>query len=404
MQPRRALPALIALSCVAPAGFAAPPEPEFQAETLDESVDIGYGVTIGDVDGDGRDDVILIESETIAWYRNPGWERFVIARDLTERDHVCITARDINGDGQVELAAGAQWNPGNNEDLEQSGALFYLQRPDDPTSRWEPVRIQPHEPTIHRIRWMETRPGRFELIVLPLRARPDAPGVRVDAYRPVGDDPTGNWKRTRIDGSMHLTHNMMVTSQAEGAEQLFVIGEEGVRHAWVDGEGNWRSRLRQPGGMDEGGGEIQAGAARTELHRRSLPRHYATVEPMHGHKLVHYALTEDGEDGQPSIERTVLDRGLNQGHAVGVADLLGLGSAHEQVVAGWRQKNDQDQWGVKLHVPHPGDDHWHSYWIDRDMACENMALGDLDQDGRPDVVASGRATENLKVYWNRSGK
>jgi hypothetical protein len=34
------------------------------------------------------------------------------------------------------------------------------------------------------------------------------------------------------------------------------------------------------------------------------------------------------------------------------------------------------------------------------MACEDIAVADLDQDGRPDVVAAGRDTHNLKVYWN----
>ena len=39
--------------------------------------------------------------------------------------------------------------------------------------------------------------------------------------------------------------------------------------------------------------------------------------------------------------------------------------------------------------------------IDDDtMATEDIRIGDLNGDGRPDIVAAGRATHNLKIYWN----
>jgi hypothetical protein len=38
------------------------------------------------------------------------------------------------------------------------------------------------------------------------------------------------------------------------------------------------------------------------------------------------------------------------------------------------------------------------------MATEDLAVGDFDADGRPDLVASGRKTANVKIYWNRSAR
>ena len=38
------------------------------------------------------------------------------------------------------------------------------------------------------------------------------------------------------------------------------------------------------------------------------------------------------------------------------------------------------------------------------MATEDLRLGDLNGDGRLDIVAAGRATKNLKVYWNEPPK
>jgi hypothetical protein len=34
------------------------------------------------------------------------------------------------------------------------------------------------------------------------------------------------------------------------------------------------------------------------------------------------------------------------------------------------------------------------------VAVEDLAAADLDGDGRVDIVAVGRATKNVRVYWN----
>ena len=34
------------------------------------------------------------------------------------------------------------------------------------------------------------------------------------------------------------------------------------------------------------------------------------------------------------------------------------------------------------------------------MACEDLKIADLNGDGKPDIIASGRATKNLVIYWN----
>ncbi len=35
------------------------------------------------------------------------------------------------------------------------------------------------------------------------------------------------------------------------------------------------------------------------------------------------------------------------------------------------------------------------------MACEDLTLPDLDGDGDLDIAAAGRATRNVKIYWNQ---
>ena len=130
----------------------------------------------------------------------------------------------------------------------------------------------------------------------------------------------------------------------------------------------------------------------------------ATIEPLHGSSLVYYATTYrgKGEDGRGTLTgRIVLDDKLNAGHAIATGDLFGNGS--QQVVAGWRSPNGAKKVGVKLYYPTDVNAKtWSSIVIDDNgMATEDLRIADLNGDGRLDIIAAGRATHNLKIYWNR---
>jgi hypothetical protein len=38
---------------------------------------------------------------------------------------------------------------------------------------------------------------------------------------------------------------------------------------------------------------------------------------------------------------------------------------------------------------------------DGGVGCEDAMAVDLDDDGRPEIIAGGRSTHNVKIYWNR---
>jgi len=375
-------------------------EPKFQAQVLDNNVAIGYGLAIGDVDGDRKPDILLADKKQFVWYRNGDWKRFVMVENLTESDNVCIAARDIDGDGKVEVAVGAQWNPGETSDTLKSGSVHFLVRPGDPTQLWTPIELH-HEPTIHRMRWAKVAANKYQLIVVPLHGRGnkggEGQGAKVIAYE-MPRDPREKWKQSIIDESMHLTHNLDLVDQGE-SELLYIGGKEGVKVFGFKG-GKW-SALPTREWLVQGHsfGEIRVSPttpASGQSGARRGKEFIAGIEPMHGNQLTVY--TPDG------LTRTVLTSEFNQGHALAMSDLLGLGT--NQVVAGWREPDKEKKTGIKLFIP-PTEKggNWTDVWIDDNgIACEDLQLADLDGDGRKDIIAAGRATHNLKIYWNKSGK
>ncbi len=49
---------LILIALLSTMSFAAPPQPKFTAQDLDPKIEIGYSLTIADVDGDGKLDIV----------------------------------------------------------------------------------------------------------------------------------------------------------------------------------------------------------------------------------------------------------------------------------------------------------------------------------------------------------
>ena len=349
-------------------GLAQNAVPNFRAQTIDNKVIIGYGTSIGDVNGDGKPDILLADKKQFVWYENPNWNRHVMAENLTENDNVCIAAHDIDGDGRVEVAVGAQWNPG---DTLNSGSVHYLVAPADRTQMWTPVEL-PHEPVIHRMRWLKIGAEKYVLVVAPLHGRGNqngaGAGAKLMAYHKPAD-PTQPWTVDVLDDEFHVTHNFDVTKWNPGddSESILYLGQEGAKLIQNTGE-RWNSkRLANV----KGGGEIRCGQL------ISGEKFITTIEPFHGNQLVVYEPSPSSTE--PFSQRAVLDENLNQGHALAVADLMNNGS--QQIVAGWREPNEERKFGIKLYyrVTEKADQgessNWQSTFIDEnEMACEDLRI------------------------------
>ncbi|MES2923060.1 MAG: VCBS repeat-containing protein [Verrucomicrobiota bacterium] len=386
--PARLFP-LIAIATTAHAAMPEAAPAKFRAVTVDAELGIGYGVAISDVDGDGKPDIVLADSKATVWYRNPGWEKYRLTGSLSGKDHVCIAASDTDADGKAEIAVGGEWNPG---DTVNSGAVFSLNPPADLTQLWTSAKLH-HEPTVHRMNWVREAGGHQFLAVLPLHGlnnkNGEGDGIRFLGYRP---SKGADWQTFPLHQGFHMAHNFqpVLWNPGDKGESLLVAEKEGVHLLSQAGE-KWNATRM----TTHGSGEVKLGKS------PDGKRFIATVEPMHGNQVAIYPERENA-----FATRFVADDTLNQGHALATGDFLGTGS--DQVVAGWREPTkDGKKVGIRLYFPTTADGgNWqlHATIDDNTMACEDLKAADLNNDGKPDLIAAGRATKNLVIYWNDTVK
>lgn len=375
----------------------------FRVQEIDRSLRVGYAVLLADLNEDGKSDIIVVDTHRVVWFENPTWKMRTILQGQTEPDNVCIAAYDIDGDGHLDLALGAGWRP---FDTREGGTLQWLRRG---RSLDEPWTLHPigAEPSLHRIRFADVDgDGRAELLVAPLMGRNasrqnnwmDSP-VRLLAFRIPADPMRDRWVPEVLDASRHVMHNFHPADvDGDGRMDILTASYEGVTLFQRHNEGSWKGVVLSAGNQatpnaNRGASEIKLGRLKPDLP------YIATIEPWHGHEVVVYTPPQDQR--QTPWTRHVLDDQLRWGHAVWCADLDGDGS--QELVIGVRDRlNEQNPHGVRIYkAVDAGHGRWQRQMLDPGgVAVEDLAAGDLDGDGRLDLVAVGRATGNVRIYWN----
>jgi hypothetical protein len=383
--------------------------PHFRMQEIETGLKVGYAVLLVDVNGDGKKDIVVVDTTRVVWYENPTWKRRTIIEGQTKPDNVCIAALDIDGDGQLDFALGADWHPANTK---SGGTLQWLRRGKTLDEPWTVYPIG-EVPTLHRIRFADIDGnGKPALVVTPLMGRNSTPRnnwmdgapVTILAYRIPKDPARDRWVPEILDKSLHVVHNFWpVPGLKDRGDNLLTASYEGVNLLSHNGADGWRRGQLGTGNQENpkgsrGSSEVKTGTL------KSGRKFIATIEPWHGHQVVVYTPPDD-----PKLlwDRHVIDDKLKWGHAVWCADLDGDGN--DELIVGVRDdlsKNPDQRRGVRIYkaLDERGT-RWARHFIDPGgVAVEDMAVADLNNDGRIDLVAVGRQTGNIRIYWNEGGK
>ncbi len=390
--------------------------PRFELQEIDPHAgNVCYAATVADINGDGKLDVVVATEDAVVWYENPNWSKRDVIRRATAPDNVCIQPHDIDGDGRIDFALGAGWRP---PDTQTPSTLQWLAR--DAAGQWQIHPIAFEEPTLHRIRWGDVKgTGKKQLVVAPLQGRGtkgpnwgEGQGVRVLVYDVPEQPAKKPWPVEVAESSLHTIHNLqLVDLDGDGRDEIVLACWEGVFLLDRDPSGHW-ARTRLGGGNQETNPFKGASEVKVGRWHKSLP-YIATIEPWHGHQVVVYAPTEWTEYPvlgaaltRNSLERRVIAEPFQWGHAVWCADLDGDGD--DELIVGQRDPNRAGSLaphgpGVFVFDPEPGATpiRFDRHTIDDGgMACEDALAADLNGDGRPEIIACGRATHNVRIYWN----
>jgi hypothetical protein len=247
-------------------------------------------------------------------------------------------------------------------------------------------------PTAHRVRWIDPEGSGKKALVM-------APLVGIKARPPLYDDNApiylyrpDNWERELLFGSLRGVLHAINPVKWDDSNRQQVLAASFEGLLRLD----YRNGRWTPTEVAKGDPRPcpDCGSSEARVGRLGKIRFVTSIEPWHGNQVVVYLPL--GRDWK----RIVIEDGMINGHALAVGDLDGDG--RDEIVAGFRGK------GTKLLIfqaAGSGAERWQKTILDDGgIAAADCRIEDITNDGRPDVVCIGASTGNVRIFENLGRK
>lgn len=378
-----------------PAVTAAAPA-RFQAHDIAE-IRGGYAVAVADFNADGRLDVMAnsLSASEVAWHENPTWERHVIVEGVSRVVNQAIA--DITGDGIPEVAYQSAFamQAANSE-----GINWVARSEGDPEGAWTTEPVDRFE-TSHHIQWADLDgDGTLELVNAPL--------IGPNSLAPTYDQdssyvfwyPQGSWMRHTIDDAVPgIIHRVRPVrwDPSSNRDALLVASFEGIALYQASGSGMGMTFTKELISRGHEEAAPRLGASDVGMGTSNGQRILASVEPWHGNEVVVYT-----QSGGQWNRRVIYDQ-VSSGHEVAVVDLNGDGLADVVANDNSRITENNPDGTPGVHVffspADPATGEWTHVRIEDQAAMNGCVSGDMNEDGRPDLVCTG-AGGYIRWYEN----
>jgi len=379
----------LAVACAGPLVAAEPRPFAFDRIVIDADFPGGYQVETADVDGDGKLDIVGLGGDVCAWYQNPTWTKRIVTDKRTSPGIISTATADVDGDGKAEIAVAYDFEMNQ----PRRGKLLLASQGASLDSPWNITPIADFS-SIHRLRWGDLDgDGKLDLVVAPIFGPASTPPTYDDpsqiiAFTSIDVHDPSKWRRLPLADRL-VTHaiRFLPTIVTVQGPVVLAANNQGVTLIRPGDP----ARDLVPGASGE---RPKRGASEIHLGKFKDGRTFlATIEPWHGSEVVVWPRKPG--DSLEFGPRTVLDDTLADGHALWTADLDGDGQ--DEIFAGHRGKDHR----VALYAYNAESNSWRRTVLDPGVAAQDLRGGDVDGDGKPDVVAIGGSTHNIVLYRSR---
>ncbi len=365
----------------------------------------GYQVAVADVEGDGKLDILGLSSveSIVEWYKNPDWKARAVTTETTGNISLAPLFRPGYPARGLALASAFAL-----DDSTHGGDIWWAEPPESQDSEWS-LRLLGQIPTSHRLRWANLDgSGRLGLVDVPLLGQGakapeysvgspitwfEMPEVQLRGHVSAAHPEPTDWTPHLIDESLTVVHGVHIVDwDGDGREEILTASFEGVHLFHSEGQGGDLRWKRMQLAAGDQVSKPRRGSSEVDVGKVGGRRFLATIEPWHGEQVVVYWPEKPGG----LWTRQVIDSSFRDGHALACADLNDDGN--DEIVAGYRGP------GTSLYVYYAADSSgskWERQTLDSEMAASGVVVADVNGDGRPDVVAIGASTGNVKWYENR---